>query len=132
MLISMKIKKNQHFLGSDKPRMLFFLLINVSKFLKRLKCFSQGVTEVYISKNDAFPESSIQTVLYDMAHIGSSVTNEITFNKCPISVMKVCRSVSEKCRIKRMMQFQEVSYYLKTLFHLWLRMHATSTTNEIV
>ena len=29
MLISIKILKNSAFLGSDKPRMLFFLLINV-------------------------------------------------------------------------------------------------------
>ena len=29
MLISMKISSNSAFLGSDKPRMLFFLLINV-------------------------------------------------------------------------------------------------------
>ena len=29
MLISIKISKNLAFLGSDKPRMLFFMLINV-------------------------------------------------------------------------------------------------------
>ena len=29
MLISRKISRNSAFLGSDKPRMLFFMLINV-------------------------------------------------------------------------------------------------------
>ena len=37
---------------------------------------------------------------------------------------------SETFRIKKIMHFQEVSHDLTTLFHLWLRMHATSTTNE--